>query len=135
MEKLAKLKIILCLISSISCIYNIVPSDGKYECLSRLYLTNQLKLRFMFIYIDAASIDSTKGVVGLLNNDEFNFTALVLSNSSTNPLPLKIKIGGHCFGTNLNIILNRVTDFRSQVKTQIWTENLTPATSERTVIK
>ena len=79
-------------------------------------------------------IDNTKGVVGLLNNDEFNFTAIELSNSLINPLPLKIKIGGHCFGTNLDITLNRVTDFRSQVKTQIWTDDLTPANSERTVI-
>ena len=88
----------------------------------------------MFIYIDAAKIENTNGVVGLLDNDEFNFTAIELSNSSKNPLPLKIKIGGHCFGTNLNIILNRVTDFRSKIKTQVWTDNLIPATSEQTVI-
>ena len=37
-------------------------------------------------------------------------------------------------GTGLNIILNRVTDFRSKIKTQVWTDNLIPATSEQTVI-
>ena len=60
------------------------------------------------------------GNVGLLDQNEFNFTVLTSSNSSKNPLPLQIKLSGHCFGKNLNIILNQVTDIRSLIKSKVW---------------
>jgi hypothetical protein len=63
---------------------------------------------------------TSTGVVGLLDQNGFNFTSLVPSNSSTNPLPLKIKIGGYLFGNNLDIIISQVTGLRSKVKSNVW---------------
>jgi hypothetical protein len=62
------------------------------------------------------------GSVGLLDQNGFNFTTLVPSNSSTNPLPLKIKIGGFCFGKNLDITLSQVTGNISLVKSKVFTQ-------------
>ena len=56
----------------------------------------------------------------MLDQNGFNFTTLVGSNSTTNPLPEQILIGGRCFGSNLNIILYQVTDVRSKVKNKVW---------------
>jgi hypothetical protein len=58
----------------------------------------------------------------LLDKSAFNFTVLTPSNSSKNPLPLQIKIGGNCFGKNLNIILTQVVN-SSFIQSQVWTNN------------
>jgi hypothetical protein len=63
---------------------------------------------------------TSAGVVGLLDQTGFNFTSLDSSNSSTNPLPLKIKIGGYLFGNNLDITISQVTELRSKVKSNVW---------------
>lgn len=74
--------------------------------------------------------------MGLLDQNEFNFTVLAPSNSPKNPLPLQIKIGGHCFGRNLNIILNQVKGNAGLVKTQVWQtkgQNVTQPPTNKTV--
>ena len=81
------------------------------------------------------------GKVGLLDNNGFNFTTLIPTNSSTNPLPLAIKIGGYCFGTNLDITLYQVTGNISLVKSKVFTitgknvtQNLTQSPTTNLVI-
>jgi hypothetical protein len=56
----------------------------------------------------------------------------VASNSSTNPLPLKIKIGGYCFGKKLDITLSQVTGNMSLVKSKVYTQNSPNATESST---
>ena len=86
----------------------------------------------------AKKIRKAPGYVGLLNHNEFNFTVLSPSNSSKNPLPLEIKLGGYCFGRNLNIILTQTNGINSLIKSQIWQadrniNNLTQPPSFQTV--
>ena len=79
---------------------------------------------------------SAAGATGMLDKSQFNFTVLTPSNSSKNPLPLQIKIGGYCFGQNLNIILSQVTGNSSLVKSQVWQGGKTlnqPATANTVV--
>ena len=81
---------------------------------------------------------SATGNVGLLDEYAFNFTVITPSNSAKNPLPLQIKLSGHCFGRNLNkIILSQVKGNTSLIKTQIWQlfgVNITQPSSAKTVI-
>ena len=63
---------------------------------------------------------SAAGATGMLDKSQFNFTVLTPSNSSKNPLPLQIKIGGYCFGKNLDIIISQVEGNSSLVKSQVW---------------
>lgn len=67
-------------------------------------------------------LQNQTGKAGLLDQNAFNFTTLVPSNSSTNPLPLQIKIGGRCFGTNLNIILYQVQGNIALVKSKVFSQ-------------
>ncbi len=78
---------------------------------------------------------TSAGVVGLLDQNGFNFTSLVPSSSSTNPLPLKIRIGGYLFGTNLDIIISQVTGVRSNVKSNVWeaTQNISESSTSKLV--
>ena len=76
--------------------------------------------------------------VGLLSQNEFNFTVLTPSpNSDLNPLPLQIKLGGYCFGRNLNVILSRVKGNSSLIKSQVWKavyEDVSQPSTFKTVI-
>ena len=56
----------------------------------------------------------------MLNQTEFNFTTLIPSNSSTNPLPRAILVQGHIFGKNLNFQLNQIVSNASLVKAQVY---------------
>ena len=47
---------------------------------------------------------------------------MIPSNSSTNPLPLSIKIGGYCFGKNLDITLTKKTGSINLVKSKVYTQ-------------
>ena len=70
----------------------------------------------------------------MLDKNDFNFSVITPSNSSNNPLPLEIKIGGYCFGKNLNIILTQVVK-SSFIKSQVWTggKNISQPPSAQTV--
>ena len=113
--------IYLNLISSINCVYTLLNSYGKFFSQVFFYFISFYKLS---PYLDAKVIENTTasgtGVVGILDQNGFNFTTLIKSNSSTNPLPLAIKIGGYCFGTNIDKTLYRVTGVRSNVKSTVW---------------
>ena len=68
-----------------------------------------------------ALMSNSTGSVGILDKNGFNFTTLIPTNSSTNPLPLAIKIGGYCFGTNIDKTLYQVTGNISLVKSKVFT--------------
>lgn len=72
----------------------------------------------------------------MLDQYQFNFTVLTPSKSKKNPLPLQIKIGGYCFGKNLDIIISQVRGYGSLIKTKIWHggNKLTQPATANTVI-
>lgn len=80
-------------------------------------------LSFEYLNLKVARLlknDSANLNVGLLDHDQFNFTVLTSSNSSKNPLPKQIKVGGHCFGKNLDIILTQIEGNSSYIKSEVW---------------
>jgi hypothetical protein len=60
------------------------------------------------------------GSIGLLDETEFNFTSLISSNSSTNPLPQAILVQGHIFGKNLNFQLTQIVGGSSLVSAKVY---------------
>jgi hypothetical protein len=56
----------------------------------------------------------------LLDETDFNFTSLIPSNSSTNPLPKAILIQGHIFGKNLNFQLFQIVGGSSLVSEKVY---------------
>jgi hypothetical protein len=60
------------------------------------------------------------GSIGLLNETEFNFTSLIPSNSSTNPLPQSILVQGHIFGKNLNFQISQIEGGSSLVSAKVY---------------
>lgn len=73
------------------------------------------------MFVVAALLKTKSGYVGLLDRYGFNFTVLTPSNSSRNPLPLQIKLGGYLMGRNLNaIVLSQITGNSSFIKSQAW---------------
>ena len=130
-----KFKILLCLnlIGSISCIFNILSTIRESKIITRI-----LFLKLLLFILEVTSLMNSTGVVGLLDQIEFNFTTLVPSNSTTNPFPQQILIRGRCFNTNLNIVLYQVSDLVSKVKSQVWIGSglcgdLSGASTSRTV--
>jgi hypothetical protein len=60
------------------------------------------------------------GSIGLLNETEFNFTTLIPSNSTTNPLPQAILVQGHIFGKNLNFQLTQIVGGSSLILAKVY---------------
>ena len=112
-----KLKILLCLnlIGSISCVFNLISEKGKI-----LLCSSKILLKFKLLKVASTLKTTSESSTGMLDNNQFNYTILTPSNSSKNPLPLQIKIGGYCFGKNLDIIISQVEGNSSLVKSQVW---------------
>jgi hypothetical protein len=86
---------------------------------------NLLKKLFYFLNFKFEKVaDILKASIGtatgILDQNGFNFTVLTPSNSSKNPLPISIQIGGYCFGKNLDIIISQVDGNNSFIKSKIW---------------
>ena len=118
-------------INSISCIYTVIPNNGKnYFQIILLFSPN--------IFIFKANLPNQS--IGLLNSDQFNFTSLDPSGSKNVP-PLTIGVQAILFGKSLKFKLEQLQGAlsNSSLSTKIYSimgqmTNMTLSATQKTVI-